>query len=178
MRFLSGLAPKNSAADSPVAEIQAACFRLAGEMYALDIRRIKEVIRPQKVTPVPKAPAFIEGVINLRGMVVPVIDLRKRFGLPLPSDNRRARIIICVFQRKSVGLLVDEATEVCRFSRQDVRPASPFLGGAEAEYILGVCRKGDDLIMLLDLDRLLSAGETAALATVRSGSAANSAPQV
>lgn len=170
MTFLSGLSPKDSTADSSVAEIQAACFRLAGEMYALDIRRIKEVIRPQKITPVPKSPAFIEGVINLRGMVVPVIDLRKRFGLPDSGDDRRARIIICVVKRKSVGLLVDEATEVCRFNRQDVRPASPFLGGVEAEFILGVCRKGDSLIMLLDLDRLLSAGETAVLASVQSGS--------
>lgn len=171
MTGLSSLSPKNTAAGSSGAEIQAACFRLAGEIYALDIRRIKEVIRPQKVTLVPKSPPFIEGVINLRGMVVPVIDLRKRFGLPCPNDERRARIIICVVERKCIGLLVDEATEVCRFSRQDVRPASPFLGGAEAEFILGVCRQGENLIMLLDLDRLLSAGETAALATVQSGSA-------
>lgn len=171
MTVLSSLSPKNNAADSSGGEIQAACFRLAGELYALDIRRIKEVIRPQKVTPVPKSPPFIEGVINLRGMVVPVIDLRKRFSLPRPNDDRRARIIICVVERKCIGLLVDEATEVCRFSRQDVRPASPFLGGAEAEFILGVCRQGENLIMLLDLDRLLSARETAALATVQSGTA-------
>lgn len=171
MTVLSSLSPKYNAADSSGGEIQAACFRLAGENYALDIRRIKEVIRPQKVTPVPKSPPFIEGVINLRGMVVPVIDLRKRFGLTRPNDDRRARIIICVVERKCIGLLVDEATEVCRFSRQDVRPASPFLGGAEAEFIMGVCRQGENLIMLLDLDRLLSAGETAALATVQSGSA-------
>lgn len=170
MTLLSGFSPKDATADLTVAEIQAACFRLGGEMYALDIRRIKEVIRPQKITPVPKSPAFIEGVINLRGMVVPVIDLRKRFGFVRPSDDRRARIIICVVDRKSIGLLVDEATEVNRFSRQDVRPASPFLGGAEAEFILGVCRKGENLIMLLDLDRLLSAGETADLAAARPGS--------
>lgn len=170
MTFLSGLSPQTAlAADSSAAEIQAACFRLAGEMYALDIRRIKEVIRPQKVTPVPKSPSFIEGVINLRGMVIPVIDLRRRFGLPRPDDDRRARVIICVVERQNVGFLVDEATEVCRFGRKDVRPASPFLGGAEAEFILGVCSQGENLIMLLDLDRLLSAGETAALASVHSG---------
>lgn len=169
MTFPSGLSPQTALASDPsVAEIQAACFRLAGEMYALDIRRIREVIRPQKVTPVPKSPAFIEGVINLRGMVVPVIDLRRRFSLPLPSDDRRARIIICVVERKTIGLLVDEATEVCRFSRQEVRPASPFLGGAEAEFILGVCRQGENLIMLLDLDRLLSSGESSALASIPS----------
>lgn len=169
MTFISGLSPQSAAADPSAAEIQAACFRLAGGVYALDIRRIKEVIRPQKVTPVPKSPAFIEGVINLRGMVIPVIDLRRRFNLPRPGDDRRARVIICVVERKTIGLLVDEATEVCSFSRQDVRPASPFLGGAEAEFILGVCRQGENLIMLLDLDRLLSAGETSALAAVPSG---------
>lgn len=167
MTFLPGHFQQASAATDAAAEIQVACFRLAGEMYALDIRRIKEVIRPQKVTPIPKAPVFLEGVINLRGMVIPVIDLRRRFALPIPSDDRRARIIICVVARKNIGLLVDEATEVCRFSRDDVRPASPFLGGAEAEFILGMCRQRDQLVMLLDLDRLLSAGETAALASVR-----------
>lgn len=171
MTFLSGLSPQTALVPDPsTAEIQAACFRLAGEMYAIDIRRIKEVIRPQKVTPVPKSPAFIEGVINLRGMVIPVIDLRRRFSLPLPSDVRRSRIIICVVERKTLGLLVDEATEVCRFGRQDVRPASPFLGGAEADFILGVCRQGENLVMLLDLDRLLSAGETSALTSIQSGS--------
>ncbi len=164
MTFSNSLNTHAEAAAGVAAEIQVACFRLGGELYALDIRRIKEVIRPQKVTPVPKSPDFIEGVINLRGMVIPVIDLRRRFGLTRPVDDRKARIVICVVNRKNVGLLVDEATEVCRFGRKDVGPPSPFLGGPEAEFILGVCRQEEQLIMLLDLDRLLSEGEAMALA--------------
>ena len=95
-------------------EIQLACFRIGTEMYALDILRIKEIIRPQRLTPVPKAPAFIEGVINLRGVVIPVIDLRKRFDQPNTDSDRKTRVIICSLAGKILGLMVDEVAEVRR----------------------------------------------------------------
>ncbi|NIQ96659.1 MAG: purine-binding chemotaxis protein CheW [Desulfuromonadales bacterium] len=140
-------------------EIQLACFRVGPEMYALDIMRIKEIIRPQKLTPVPKAPAFIEGVINLRGAVIPVVDLRKRFDQPINPDNRGARILICTLAGKVVGLIADEVTEVRRYTRQDVQPAPQFLKGKGAEYFLGVCRSGEDLVMLIDLEKILTSEE-------------------
>ncbi len=83
-------------------EIQLACFRIGSEMYALDIMRIKEIIRPQRLTAVPKAPPFIEGVINLRGAVVPVVDLRKRFEQPQTGIDRSTRIMICVLAGKII----------------------------------------------------------------------------
>ena len=98
-------------------EIQLACFRVGEQMYALDILRIREVIRPQKLTPVPKAPLFIEGVINLRGAVIPVVDLRKRFDQAIRKANSKARILICVLSGKIIGLVVDEVVEVKNFSR-------------------------------------------------------------
>lgn len=140
-------------------EIQLACFRVGPEMYALDIMRIKEIIRPQKLTPVPKAPAFIEGVINLRGAVIPVVDLRKRFDQPIDSENRSTRILICTLSGKVVGLIADEVTEVRRYTRQDVQPAPQFLKGKGAEYFLGVCRRGEDLVMLIDLEKILTSEE-------------------
>lgn len=171
MTVSDSLEPQLGMSKNDAVEIQVACFRLGGELYALDVRRIKEVIRPQKVTPVPKAPAFIEGVINLRGMVIPVIDLRRRFALEPASDQRKARIIICVVNRRNIGLLVDQATEVCRFKRRDIGPPSPFIGGPETEFILGVCKQGEQLIMLLDLDRLLSDREAMVLAAVQAAEA-------
>lgn len=139
-------------------EIQLACFRIGAEMYALDIMRIKEIIRPQKLTPIPKAPRFVEGVINLRGVVIPVIDLRKRFDLPATTD-RKTRVIICSLAGKILGLVVDDVTEVRRCSRQDIQPPPQFLKGKGADFFLGVCRREDDLVMLLDLDQILSSVE-------------------
>lgn len=140
-------------------EIQLACFRIAEEMYALDIMRIKEIIRPQKLTPVPKAPAFVEGVINLRGTVIPVVDLRKRFDQPIDPDNKATRILICTLSGKVVGLIADEVTEVRRYTRREVQPAPHFLKGKGAEYFLGVCRREEELVMLIDLEKILTTDE-------------------
>jgi purine-binding chemotaxis protein CheW len=143
-------------------ETQLACFRIGAEMYALGIMSIKEIIRPQKLTTIPKAPAFIEGVINLRGAVLPVVDLRRRFDQPLVMD-RRTRIIIAVVHGMIVGLVVDEVAEISRHSRQDIQPPPPFVQGGGSEFFLGVCRRGDDLVMVLDPEMLLSSGERVAL---------------
>jgi purine-binding chemotaxis protein CheW len=140
-------------------EVQLACFKVGPELYALDIMRIKEIIRPQKLTPVPKAPAFIEGVINLRGSVIPVADMRKRFDQPIDTENRKNRIVICSLVGKMIGLLVDEVTEVKRFGRKEIAPSPQFIQGAQADYFLGVARRDDDLIMLIDLEKVLSSEE-------------------
>lgn len=140
-------------------EVQLACFRIGAELYALDIMRIKEIIRPQKLTPVPKAPAFIEGVINLRGSVIPVADMRKRFDQAIDKDTRKNRIVVCSLAGKNIGLLVDEVTEVKRFERKDIAPSPQFIHGAQADFFLGVARRDDELIMLIDLGKVLSSEE-------------------
>ena len=147
-------------------EVQLACFRVGSELYALDIMRIKEIIRPQKLTPVPKAPSFIEGVINLRGAVIPVADLRKRFDQPISDENRKNRIVICSLAGKIIGLLVDEVTEVKRFQRHEIAPAPQFIKGPEADYFLGVARRDDELIMLINLEKVLSTEELIELKSI------------
>lgn len=144
-------------------EIQLACFRVGAELYALDIMRIKEIIRPQKMTPIPKAPSFIEGVINLRGAVIPVADMRKRFDQPVGEEDRKNRIVISSLAGKIIGLLVDEVTEVKRFGRHEIAPAPQFIKGPQAGYFLGVARRDDDLILLIDLEKVLSTDEKIAL---------------
>jgi len=148
-------------------EIQLACFRVGEQMYALDILRIREVIRPQKLTPVPKAPMFIEGVINLRGAVIPVVDLRKRFDQQVKKDNRKARILICVLGGKIIGLVVDEVVEVKNFSRQEIQPAPRFIKGAGTDYFLGVCQRQDELVMIMHLEKILSTDEKIDLDAIR-----------
>ncbi len=140
-------------------EVQLACFRVGQELYALDIMRIKEIIRPQKLTAIPKAPSFIEGVINLRGAVIPVADMRKRFDQPISEENRKNRIVICSLSGKIIGLLVDEVTEVKRYSRKEIAPAPQFIKGPQADYFLGVARRDDELVMLIDLEKVLSTNE-------------------
>lgn len=141
-------------------EIQIACFRLGEDLYAADIMRIKEIIRLQKLTNLPKAPDFVEGVLNLRGTVIPVVDLRKRFDLPVTPLNRDTRLLIVTVGRQVMGLVVDEVTEVISVSVKDIKAPPQMAGGVGAEYLVGVCLAGDSLIMLLNLDRIISDRES------------------
>lgn len=148
-------------------EIQLACFRVGDLLYALDILRIKEVIRPLKLTPVPKAPIFIEGVINLRGAVIPVVDLRKRFDqLTGPADSK-TRILISVLSGKIIGLMVDEVIEVKSYSRNEIQPAPRFIKGLDTDYFLGVYQRNDDLVMIMNLQKILSSDEQINLEQIR-----------
>ena len=153
--------------DSLRSEIQLACFRVGDQMYSLDILRIKEVIRPLKLTPVPKAPIFIEGVINLRGAVLPVVDLRKRFDQLVDVADSKTRILISVLSGKIIGLIVDEVVEVKSFSRNEIQPAPRFTKGADTDYFLGVCQRNDDLVMILNLEKILSSDEKINLEQIR-----------
>lgn len=148
--------------------IKVACLRVDHEFYALDIRCIKEIIRPLPIISVPKAPLYIDGVINLRKAVIPVVDLRRRFGLlAAASDLQLRRIVICAIDGRIVGFLVDEVTEVCSCSEADLRPTPYYLAGLEAELFPAVCRNGDVLMMLLDLRKLLASDQPINLSQVR-----------
>lgn len=153
------LSDRDLSEDKEGQEIQLACIRLASEMYALDIMRIKEIIRPQKLTSVPRAPAFVDGMINLRGLVIPVVDLRKRFDLPVTTKDRKTRIVICAIFEKFIGLMVDEVTEVRHYLRHEVRPTPDFVKGKGAEFFMAVCQRDNDLVMLIDLEKILSSDE-------------------
>lgn len=146
-----------------ITEIQVACFRLMDDLYAVDIMRINEIIRPQKLTVLPKAPSFIEGVINLRGTVIPVVDLRKRFDMPPRPSNTSTRLLIIRISGQSVGLVVDDVTEVITVPVKDIKPPPSVSDGMAVDYLLGVCLSGDVLVMMLDIDKLLTTNEVKAL---------------
>ena len=147
-------------------QLKLAGFRVGGDAYAIDIMRIKEVIdaRPHAVRPVPHAPALIEGVIQLRGVVIPVIDLRKRFGVPIdPELLRLNKLIIVSVRGRIVGLRVDSIIGELGVSADAVRPAPSLLraggeGGVPTEFFSGVCRRGDEMIFVVSLDALLDPG--------------------
>lgn len=146
-----------------VTEIQVACFTLLDDLYAIDIMRIIEIIRPQKLTALPKAPAFIDGVINLRGTVIPVVDLRKRFDMPRRDPSESTRLLIIRIAGQSLGLVVDDVTEVITVPAKEIKPPPTVASGMTVQYLLGVCLSGDAMVMLLDIDRLFSANEVMAL---------------
>jgi purine-binding chemotaxis protein CheW len=139
-----------------IQEIQLASFRLGDVCYAVDIMRIREIIRPQKLTALPKSPAFIEGVLNLRGMVIPVIDLRKRFDLPAKEIDGSTRLLIVSVARQSMGLMVDDVTEVINVPVKDIKPPPQVNDGESAAYLIGVCLVQEAMVMLLNIDRLLT----------------------
>lgn len=149
--------------NSDIREIQVACFRLNDDLYAVDIMRIKEIIRPQKLTPLPQAPAFIDGIINLRGAVIPVVDLRKRFDMPPREVSAATRLLIVRLSAQTLGLVVDDVTEVITVPVKDIKPPPVVSGGVVVSHILGVCLSGEHMVMLLDIDRLLTINEISAL---------------
>ena len=144
------------AGSDPLAQLCA--FRLGGEDYAIDIMRVREIIHPLPITPVPRAPAFVEGVIRLRGDVIPVVDVRKRLALPVTAATRRTRFLVVTVARRRVALVVDEVREVLRLPRSEIRPA-PSLGvAAGPRFFLGVCggeRVDSPLRLLLNVKALL-----------------------
>jgi len=146
-------------------ERQLVVFQLGAELYGVEISRVHEIIRLQSVTRVPKAPGFVEGVINLRGKVIPVVDLRRRFGLPTADHTRASRIVVVELGDQVVGIVVDGVSEVLRVNTATVEPPSPVVAGIDSEYLHGIAKLTDRLVILLDLDRILARDERRALET-------------
>jgi purine-binding chemotaxis protein CheW len=145
--------------ENGIREIQIACFRLGDDLYAMDIMRIKEIIRPQKLAVLPKAPAFMEGALNLRGTVIPVVDLRKRFDMPLIGNDQNRRLLIVAMAGLTLGFVVDEVTEVITVPVSNIKPPPRITNYIGAEYLIGVCLVGDEMVMLLNPERLLTRNE-------------------
>ena len=143
-------------------DIQLICFKLGAEAYGLDIMQIKEIIRHQKITLVPKAPSFIDGVINLRGMVIPIIDLRKRFELQAGAHSRN-RIIIADVENRIVGLVVDDVTDIISVSKTNLLPPPKMIKGTEATYLGGMIDIEGGFLFIIDLDKMLTAEEKGSL---------------
>lgn len=135
--------------------LQLVSFRLGPEEFGLDILKVQEIIRVQELTRVPNMPEYIEGVINLRGKVIPVIGLRKRIGLDSQVHDKKTRIVVVDVQGNVLGFIVDSVSEVLRIHSETVEPP-PQLGKKERDYISGIGKLDSRLLLLLDLDRLMS----------------------
>lgn len=146
-------------------ELQLVVFRLAKEEYGLPITKVQEINRLVPITKLPQTPSFMEGIINLRGRIIPVIDLRKRFSLAISEHNDDTRIIIVEVSGQTVGIIVDAVTEVVRLPAASVEPPPPtFI--LEAQYIQGVGKIDGRLLILLEIDNILTTQEEIALKQV------------
>ena len=139
---------------------QLVVFRLAAEAYGLDIGLVREIIRPQAITHVPNTPGFVEGVINLRGTICPVVDLRKRLGVEVSEQTNESRIVIVDSSGEEVGVLVDAVIEVLSIADDSVEAASAAVIAGGASFVEGVANLENRLIILVKLEAVLSKEET------------------
>jgi purine-binding chemotaxis protein CheW len=146
----------NTAKNAEDPMLQWVTFRLAGETYGINVMQVQEVLRYTEIAPVPGAPAYVLGIINLRGNVVTVIDTRHRFGLLGAEVSDQTRIVIIEADNHVVGILVDAVAEVVYLRQSEIETA-PNVGNDEsAKFIQGVCNKNEELLILVELDKLLT----------------------
>jgi purine-binding chemotaxis protein CheW len=134
-------------------------FTVRGDEYAVEIQKVREVINFRELTQLPKAPSFVKGIINLRGEVIPVIDLREKFGLTHEAYSPLTSVVIVEIGRKAVGVVVDSVRHVIRVAPGELAPSPPFVGGLSGRFVSGVAKLGERLIVVLDMDRILTADE-------------------
>ncbi len=147
--------------DAPAQEtetlVQLCAFFVGGEEYVLDIMRVEEILPPQHVTPIPHAPSFVEGVLHLRGIILPVVDLRRRLLGQATPESPRSRLLVCRVGTRRVAVRVDRVSEVLRVRRGDIKPAPALVVAGRSPFVVGVCGPPDRLRLLLNLKALLRA---------------------
>jgi len=142
-----------------VDEIQLVVFELADESYGVEISRVQDINRMQEITEIPHSPESVVGVINLRGRVIPVVDLRTRFGMPGAEHTKSTRIVVVQMGEEPIGMIVDAVSQVLRIPTKVIEPPSPVLTSLDSRYLLGIAKLEDELVILLDLDYVLSKDE-------------------
>ena len=146
--------------------MQLVSFRLGQEEYGMEITKVQEIILMGEITRVPQTPDFIKGLINLRSMVIPIVDLRLRFGLHLEESTDESRIMVVNVLGKTIGIIVDAVSEVLRISHEQVAPPPPTVAGLGQEYLTGLAKLEKRLLILLDIDKILGDEGAAAVESI------------
>ena len=139
--------------------LQYVTFKLAGQRYAMDILKVQEINNMKEITPIPNAPPYVEGAINLRGKVIPVMNLRKKFHMEDQPLTETTKIIIIDIRGTITGIVVDSVSDVLRVPANVVEPPPPVSSSVKSEFIHGVAKLPDGLVIVLDMDRLLDETE-------------------
>jgi len=143
------------ATKAQLSEQQFVVFELNGESYGVDIGRVQEIDRMQKITTVPEVPPYVEGIINLRGKITPIVNLRARLGLPAAAETAQSRIVVVMSGDAWVGLVVDGVSQVLRIPAEAVEPPPAMVCLQQTGFLRGVAKLQDRLVMVLDLDQLV-----------------------
>lgn len=149
------LAPQ-SQRQADAGTMQVVSFRLANEEYGIEITKVQEIILVGEITRVPQTSPYIKGLINLRSTVIPIVDLRSRFGMPEEAATDETRIMVMNVAGKTTGIIVDAVSEVLRISTEQLAPPPPTVSGLGRDYLTGLAKLEKRLLILLDVDRLLS----------------------
>ena len=149
------LASETHAGSEPDIYLEFLCFKVSNEVYGIDIMDIKELIKPREVTEVPRAPSFVSGVISLRGVIIPIIDMLERLGLARKSATGRERVIVVRHVDTFSGLLVDEIIKVVRVAKDAIEPAPTILDGIDRDFVTGIGRADGRMIILLNLGNII-----------------------
>ena len=144
-------------------ELQLVSFNIGSEEFGVDILKVQEINRMVEITKVPQAPHYVEGVINLRGKVIPIIDLRKRFNLELKEHDKNTRIVVVDIGGNIMGMIVDAVSEVLRLPADTIEPPPELVTGINSEYIKGVAKLENRLLIFLDLSKVIDVNEMAAV---------------
>lgn len=146
--------------------IQLVTFKIGNEEFGVDIFKVREINKMMQITKVPESPMYVEGVVNLRGNVTPIVDLRKRLGVVENETTEKTSIIVVELGKTAVGLIVDEVKEVLRIQSTITEAPPELVAGVNSEYITSVAKLDDRLLILLDLNKILSLKQTEVLAEV------------
>lgn len=139
--------------------LQLVSFNIGDEEFGVDILKVQEINRMVEITKVPQAPHYVEGVINLRGKVIPIVDLRKRFNLEVKEYDKNTRIVVVDIEGAIIGMVVDSVSEVLRLPSNTIEPPPEIVTGVNSEYIKGVAKLEDRLLIFLDLSKVVDIGE-------------------
>lgn len=142
-------------------------FRIGALPFAVNIENVREIIYYREAMPMPDAPSFVEGVLDLRGLIIPVIDLKRKLGIEDPKGGAPNHILILHLDETNVGMVVDEVMEVLRILDTDLQAPHRIHKGPGSRYLVGVVKRGDEMVYVLDLDRLLTSDEKASISEIR-----------
>lgn len=151
-----------------MAEMQYVVFRLGQERFCVDISNVSAITEFKEITPVPNSPTYIEGIINLRGDIIPVVNLKRRFNIEETKPSDDTRIVNINFNGKDVGFLVDEASQVLRIGSENIEVAPEIIKGKERAYISGIAKIDDRIAIVLDLEQIFNDDERVAVMGLKS----------
>lgn len=140
--------------------LQLVSFRLANEEYGIEITKVQEIILMGEITRIPQTPVYIKGLINLRSSVIPIVDLRQRFGMDCSNPTDETRIMVVNVEGRTIGIIVDAVSEVLRVSQNHIAPPPPVVAALGKEYLTGLVKFENRLLIMLNIDRILSLDES------------------